>query len=105
MMRDSVERVISWFYYPRNGYKNAIEQEEDPNKALLPASWYKNDFSPCARSGDTLSGITRVNLNAAHFSFVVIMKIVCRHVYRKYAPANKRHDSVFESISTRILLG
>ncbi|TMW44630.1 hypothetical protein DOY81_010291 [Sarcophaga bullata] len=52
MMRDPVERVISWYYYVRGAYKNAIEYNKDPEKPIRPAEWYKKDFNHCVRSGD-----------------------------------------------------
>ncbi|KAL7734363.1 hypothetical protein ACLKA6_010698 [Drosophila palustris] len=52
MVRDPVERVISWFYYARSSYKNAIEYRKSPNKKIKPESWYKKNFNECVRSGD-----------------------------------------------------
>ncbi|XP_017840006.1 uncharacterized protein LOC108597898 [Drosophila busckii] len=52
MVRDPVERVISWFYYARSSYKNAIEFRKAPNKKMKPVSWYKKNFNECVRSGD-----------------------------------------------------
>lgn len=52
MVRDPVERVISWFYYVRGSYKNAIEYRKAPNKKIKPESWYKKNFNDCVRSGD-----------------------------------------------------
>ncbi|XP_017957433.1 heparan sulfate 2-O-sulfotransferase pipe-like isoform X3 [Drosophila navojoa] len=52
MVRDPVERVISWFYYARSSYKNAIEYRKSPNKRIKPESWYKKNFNECVRSGD-----------------------------------------------------
>ncbi|XP_037827174.1 heparan sulfate 2-O-sulfotransferase pipe-like [Lucilia sericata] len=52
MVRDPVERVISWYFYARGAYKNAIEYNKAPNKPMRPVSWYKKDFNHCVRSGD-----------------------------------------------------
>ncbi|XP_037940417.1 heparan sulfate 2-O-sulfotransferase pipe-like [Teleopsis dalmanni] len=52
LVRDPVERVISWFYYARGAYKNAIEYKKDPEKPTRSAAWYKKDFNFCVRSGD-----------------------------------------------------
>lgn len=52
MVRDPVERVISWYYYARGAYKNAIEYQKEPDKPIRPAEWYKKDFNHCVRSGD-----------------------------------------------------
>ncbi|XP_030387991.1 heparan sulfate 2-O-sulfotransferase pipe-like [Scaptodrosophila lebanonensis] len=52
MVRDPIERVISWFYYVRGSYKNAIEYRKFPNKRIRPAAWYKKNFNDCVRSGD-----------------------------------------------------
>ncbi|XP_068148915.1 heparan sulfate 2-O-sulfotransferase pipe-like [Drosophila tropicalis] len=52
MVRDPVERVISWFYYVRSSYKNAIEYRKFPNRKIKPTSWYKKNFNDCVRSGD-----------------------------------------------------
>ena len=52
LVRDPVERVISWFFYVRGAYKNAIYYAKYPNKPIKPAKWYKKDFNHCVRSGD-----------------------------------------------------
>ncbi|XP_061393620.1 heparan sulfate 2-O-sulfotransferase pipe-like [Musca vetustissima] len=52
MVRDPVERVISWYYYVRGAYKNAIEYNRETYKPVRPESWYKKDFNYCVRSGD-----------------------------------------------------
>ncbi|XP_036336969.1 heparan sulfate 2-O-sulfotransferase pipe-like [Rhagoletis pomonella] len=52
LVRDPVERVISWYYYARSAYKNAIEYDKFPDKPIRPAEWYKKDFNHCVRSGD-----------------------------------------------------
>ncbi|XP_067647741.1 heparan sulfate 2-O-sulfotransferase pipe isoform X5 [Eurosta solidaginis] len=53
LVRDPVERVISWYFYARGAYKNAIEYRKDPYKPLKSAEWYKKDFNECVRSGDS----------------------------------------------------
>lgn len=52
MVRDPVERVISWYFYARGAYKNAIEYKKDTDRPIRPESWYKKDFNFCVRSGD-----------------------------------------------------
>lgn len=52
MVRDPVERVISWYYYARGSYKNAIEFNKNKDKPMQPEEWYKKDFNHCVRSGD-----------------------------------------------------
>lgn len=52
LVRDPVERVISWFYYARSSYKNAVEYRKSPNKKIKSAAWYKKNFNECVRSGD-----------------------------------------------------
>ncbi|XP_037933842.1 heparan sulfate 2-O-sulfotransferase pipe isoform X2 [Teleopsis dalmanni] len=52
LVRDPVERVISWYFYIRNSYRNAIEFRKHPEREIKPASWYKKDFNKCVRSGD-----------------------------------------------------
>ena len=52
LVRDPVERVISWYFYARGAYKNAIEYRKDPSKLIRPEEWYKKDFNECVRSGD-----------------------------------------------------
>ncbi|XP_033157889.1 heparan sulfate 2-O-sulfotransferase pipe-like isoform X4 [Drosophila mauritiana] len=52
LVRDPVERVISWFFYARSSYKNAIEYRKRPNQKIKPESWYKKNFNDCVRSGD-----------------------------------------------------
>ncbi|XP_012157989.2 heparan sulfate 2-O-sulfotransferase pipe [Ceratitis capitata] len=52
LVRDPVERVISWYFYSRGAYKNAIEYRKNPDKPIKSAEWYKKDFNECVRSGD-----------------------------------------------------
>ncbi|XP_067647740.1 heparan sulfate 2-O-sulfotransferase pipe isoform X4 [Eurosta solidaginis] len=52
LVRDPVERVISWYFYARGAYKNAIEYRKDPYKPLKPTEWYTKDFNECVRNGD-----------------------------------------------------
>ncbi|KAH8360367.1 hypothetical protein KR200_002905, partial [Drosophila serrata] len=52
LVRDPVERVISWYFYARGAYKNAIEYKKKPDQKLRPESWYKKNFNDCVRSGD-----------------------------------------------------
>ncbi|XP_059219912.1 heparan sulfate 2-O-sulfotransferase pipe-like isoform X3 [Stomoxys calcitrans] len=52
MVRDPVERIISWYYYVRGSYKNAIEFNRNPDKPVQPESWYKKNFNDCVRNGD-----------------------------------------------------
>lgn len=52
MVRDPVDRVISWYFYVRGAYKNAVEYSKDPKKPIRSESWYKKDFNHCVRNGD-----------------------------------------------------
>lgn len=52
LVRDPVERVISWYFYTRNSYKNAIIFRKLPDLKLNSAVWYKKDYNECVRSGD-----------------------------------------------------
>ncbi|XP_070064450.1 heparan sulfate 2-O-sulfotransferase pipe isoform X7 [Drosophila virilis] len=52
LVRDPVERVISWYYYVRNSYLNAIFYRKNPMATLKPTAWFKKDFNECVRSGD-----------------------------------------------------
>lgn len=53
MVRDPVEKIISWYYYVRGSFKNAIEFRRFPNKPVKPERWYKKSFNDCVRSGDS----------------------------------------------------
>lgn len=52
LVRDPVERMISWFFYVRGSYKNALYYRKFPNAPVKSAAWYKKDFNQCVRSGD-----------------------------------------------------
>lgn len=52
LVRDPVERVISWYYYVRNGYKNAIFFKKFPNAPIPSEEWFKKDYNKCVLSGD-----------------------------------------------------
>lgn len=52
LVRDPVERVISWFFYVRGSYSNAIKYQKFPNMPLKPEKWFKKDFNQCVRTKD-----------------------------------------------------
>ncbi|XP_060659595.1 heparan sulfate 2-O-sulfotransferase pipe-like [Drosophila nasuta] len=52
LVRDPVERVISWYYYVRNSYRNAIFYRKNPTAEIQPAAWFKKNYNDCVRSGD-----------------------------------------------------
>ncbi|XP_037940414.1 heparan sulfate 2-O-sulfotransferase pipe-like [Teleopsis dalmanni] len=52
LVRDPVERMISWFFYVRGAYKNAIYFNKNPDGEIKPPEWFKKDFNHCVRSGD-----------------------------------------------------
>lgn len=52
LVRDPVERVISWFFYVRGSYSNAIKYQKFPDMPLKPEKWFKKDFNKCVRTGD-----------------------------------------------------
>ncbi|XP_017137595.1 heparan sulfate 2-O-sulfotransferase pipe-like isoform X6 [Drosophila miranda] len=52
LVRDPVERMISWFYYIRSGYRNAIIHNRFPNTTMKSEKWFKKSYNQCVRSGD-----------------------------------------------------
>lgn len=52
LVRDPVERMISWYYYVRNSYLNAIFYRKHPTATIKPVDWYKKSFNDCVRNGD-----------------------------------------------------
>ncbi|SPP76576.1 blast:Heparan sulfate 2-O-sulfotransferase pipe [Drosophila guanche] len=52
LVRDPVERMISWFYYVRSGYRNAIVHRRFPNTTMKSEKWFKKSYNECVRSGD-----------------------------------------------------
>lgn len=52
LVRDPVERMISWYYYVRNSYLNAIFYRKNPNAPIKPTAWFKKSFNDCVRNGD-----------------------------------------------------
>ncbi|XP_055387136.1 uncharacterized protein LOC129615793, partial [Condylostylus longicornis] len=51
-LRDPIERVISWFYYVRSGYRNGIAFRLLPNLELPSEEWFKKDFNKCVINHD-----------------------------------------------------
>ncbi|XP_013115762.2 heparan sulfate 2-O-sulfotransferase pipe-like [Stomoxys calcitrans] len=51
MVRDPVERVISWFYYRRTPW--SVVQNYRVTKKFLSTQFYKKDFHDCVLSKDT----------------------------------------------------
>ncbi|XP_017041506.1 heparan sulfate 2-O-sulfotransferase pipe isoform X6 [Drosophila ficusphila] len=52
LVRDPVERMISWYYYVRSGYRNAIHHRKFPNATIQSEKWFKKNYNDCVRSGD-----------------------------------------------------
>ncbi|XP_039230708.1 heparan sulfate 2-O-sulfotransferase pipe isoform X3 [Drosophila yakuba] len=52
LVRDPVERMISWYYYVRNSYRNAIFYRNNPLAPLKPTAWFKKSYNDCVRTGD-----------------------------------------------------
>jgi len=52
LVRDPVERMISWYYYVRSGYRNAIHHRRFPNATIKSEKWFKKSYNDCVRSGD-----------------------------------------------------
>uniref|UniRef100_A0A1I8NRQ0 Sulfotransferase domain-containing protein n=1 Tax=Stomoxys calcitrans TaxID=35570 RepID=A0A1I8NRQ0_STOCA len=52
MVRDPVERVVSWYYYIRGSYRNAVAFNKFPNRKVQSEEWFKKNFNDCVRNGD-----------------------------------------------------
>lgn len=63
MVRDPVERVISWYYYIRGSYRNAIFFQKFPERQPNTEEWYKKDFNDCVRSGDPECNFMQMQVN------------------------------------------
>ena len=52
IVREPVEKVISYFYYRRAGWVIAERLKQFPNKKLETVQYYKKDFESCVLKGD-----------------------------------------------------
>jgi len=52
MVRDPVERVISWYYYVRAPWYFVERKRAFPDLPLPNPNWLKKDFESCVRRGD-----------------------------------------------------
>lgn len=52
LVRDPVERVISWFYYVRAPWYYVERKRAFPDLPLPDPAWLKKDFETCVLSGD-----------------------------------------------------
>ncbi|XP_075160324.1 heparan sulfate 2-O-sulfotransferase pipe isoform X6 [Haematobia irritans] len=52
LVRDPVERMISWYFYVRGSYKNALYYKKFPDAPVKSEEWFKKNFNQCVRSGD-----------------------------------------------------
>ncbi|CAG9793937.1 unnamed protein product [Diatraea saccharalis] len=52
VVRDPVERVISWYYYVRAPWYYVERKRAFPDLPLPDPSWLKKDFETCVLSGD-----------------------------------------------------
>ncbi|KRK02395.1 uncharacterized protein Dyak_GE27602 [Drosophila yakuba] len=112
LVRDPVERVISWFFYARSSYKNAIEYRKRPNQKIKPESWYKKNFNECVRSGDpecqyvphtvkdTIANFKRQSLfycghhdDCLPFNSPTAVQMAKEHVERDYAVVGSWEDT------------
>lgn len=52
LVRDPVERVISWFYYVRAPWYYVERKRAFPDLPLPDPQWLKKDFETCVLTGD-----------------------------------------------------
>ncbi|CAD7083099.1 unnamed protein product [Hermetia illucens] len=52
VVRDPIERVISWFYYVRAPWYFVERKAAFPELPLPDPAWLKKDFETCVRTGD-----------------------------------------------------
>jgi len=52
MVRDPVERVISWYYYVRAPWYFVERKQAYPDLPLPSSKWLRKDYETCAASGD-----------------------------------------------------
>lgn len=79
LVRDPVERVISWYFYARGSYKNAIEYRKNPEKKMKSADWYKKNFNECVRSGDEECQYIPFTIKETHPNFKRQSLFFCGH--------------------------
>lgn len=63
MIRDPIERIISWFYYVRSPWYIVIRKKHFPNLPIKNSDWYKKDFNTCVLSGDPECTYTSYTIN------------------------------------------
>lgn len=52
LVRDPVERVISWHYYIRSPWYLVLRKQRFPDIKMPKPQWFKKDFESCVLSGD-----------------------------------------------------
>ena len=52
MVRDPVERVISWYYYVRAPWYFVERKRAFPDLPLPNPNWLRKDYDTCVRRGD-----------------------------------------------------
>jgi len=52
MVRDPIERVISWFYYVRAPWYVVDRKQRFPDLPLPETKWLRKDFESCVLEGD-----------------------------------------------------
>lgn len=52
LVRDPIERIISWFYYIRASWYFVERKQAFPDLPLPNSSWLRKDFETCVLRGD-----------------------------------------------------
>lgn len=79
MVRDPVERVISWYYYVRSSYRNAVFFQKFPQREVKPAEWYKKNFNDCVRNGDPECSFVQMQVKDPNLDFRRQSLFYCGH--------------------------
>lgn len=79
LVRDPVERMISWYYYVRNSYRNALYYRIHPEAPIKPTAWFKKSFNDCVRNGDPECQYIPLSVNDAVGNYKRQSLFFCGH--------------------------
>ena len=76
IVREPVEKVISYFYYRRAGWVIAERLKHFPNEKLETVQYYKKDFESCVLKGNIFSFVVTIHTPMFQMMLIKNVKVI-----------------------------